>query len=1376
MNPKPSRSPAPGRSPLACSPSNWRNTAAALLAVTASTLAPGWAQEPPTANLPLARSTYFVGESIPLATTTGEVQIVDSLGQVAAAGKGGSLRLETARLSPGLFEIRIDGQKVGSFTIVPVTRRSPGAMSDSTTAAFSNQLQARSQKIGELRKQKDELAKVLAVEEANLAKAAEAQRAEAEGKVKTSREKIAKLEEALKSISDDRKDEAQITQALRDSGLAAVTLVAAAESAPFNPDLLATAQVMSYYNPYDRTSSFFGARVFEPEMTGMAERMLHFAQQNLRHPTFGGYIYHWDPVGFGRSGRYYYWGVDRRVKPGFVDYMWESLAVLDQQFKERTGLESPYQREDRKEYIRYVAGIHKPELGPAFDWPTRKWIEAISAKAPPISDTELAALEDRLTQWTRYLMGVLPEASATFQKQLHDLEPSLKNTSSHDNQFLPRDGNWPPSAYEPLDFRWVESWSDQHDGGPDYVYQWLFHAALADTLNPARQPVWVASILNGAHHNFDFPGRYARVAAQILAYDGRGLGLAVEGFTNIFGGMNPETHWGKIAGQSSGFDWELGRDFLWRFAPLQEQSVPVRQVGVLISEGQFALQGPGLGLGGSPQFEAFIHLSRLGYTPRFVTEKLVESGGLAGFDSLVVLNHFAKLPEKVSQKFGEFIQGGGRILLSKDSTTTIAGALPLDLSLPFAWNGRVYNLTAANFIGNERSVQRLEKHLFEQAPIWRAALGNKPRTALIPEGDEKSLVSTFALGGGPDATYVVATNDTIFSKSGSWARQDVKLLPNADAGANAFTALYELTEEKSLGDLAPVTAKFQDTTVRVFGLLKRPVKSVELLATQSVNAGEKLVVSVAFLDDQKQRLAAAIPFHLEIKDSKDQLVGIFDRSTGIDGRFALEFPLGVNAPVGKWSVSARSCLDGTVVTLPVEVKAGQPEKLSALNETVIARGSSAIEALWQSKPEVIAPIFDGPNKADRLAAAQAAQKALAPLGVKVDIRENPIITPYVLGWKLTPEQQQQNQPVEVGTVIGQRFINTGMYVGNYLSPYAKYYASKPLLLIQVPGEKSSPIADSLASALWPQTSALFPGPGRSVVQIIRSAFKLGVDSVIVQAMDGSGLLAGAKALAKPPADWITPSVSRARDALQQQLSIDRTPAQASGTELAASLAPGALTNRGATLAQAPQALHLPKTDAKGNNLLPPTRETAYAPKPPSKPEVGLPIPGDFPIKDGPLLAYYKPQGEWVETSEQFKNGDLRFADGNRIKVQVPQAGKYRFTTQGKFRFSDRRPATQDSWVPFINAYMNEIQPKREPMAFEILVDRQPVGRLTQTKVETAPAEISFAMSGGLNLPEELVTEISGVVELPAGEHELILVHENMVDGKLVTLSIQPEQK
>lgn len=1342
-------------------------------------LVPAGAQESPTANLPLARSTYFVGETIPLATAPGDVQIVDSLGQTAATGKGGSLRLETARLTPGLFEIRVDGQMAASFTLVPVTRRSPGALSDSTTVVFSSLLQKRGEKLAALNKQKEALIKQLAPAEANLAKASETQRAGAEANVKKFRDEIAKVDQSLAPILEEQRSgvqETQITQALRDSGLSAVTLVAAAESAPFNPDLLATAQVMSYYNPYDRTSSFFGARVYEPEMTGMAERMLHFAQQNLRHPTFGGFIYHWDPVGFGRSGRYYYWGVDRHVKPGFVDYMNESLDVLDQQFKERTGLDSPYPRENRRDHIRYVAGIHQPKLGPAFDWPTRKWITAISEKAPPISDTELAALEDRLTKWTRYLMGVLPEASATFQKQLHDLEPSLKNTASHDNQFLPRDGNWPPSAYEPLDFRWVEAWSDQHDGGPDYVYQWLFHAALADTHNPARQPIWVASILNGAHENFKFPGRYARVAAQILAYDGRGLGLAVEGFTNLFGGMNAQTHWEKIAGKSSGFDWELGRDFLWRFAPLQEQSVPVRQVGVLISEGQFALQGPGLGLGGSPQFEAFVHLSRLGYTPRFVTEQMIENGGLAGFDSLVVLNHFAKLPEKVRSQFGTFLQGGGRILLSKNSTTRIEGAVPLDLNLPFAWDGRVYNLTAANFIGADRSVQRLEKHLFEQAPVWRAALGNKTRTALIPEGDEKSLVSTFALGGGPDATYVVATNDTIYEKSGSWAQQEVKLLPNAEAGVGAFTALYELTEEKALGPVAPVTAKFQDTTVRVFGLLKRPVKSLELLATQSVKAGEQLLVSVAFLDEQKQRLAAAIPFHLEIKDSKDQLVGTFDRSTGTDGRFALEFPLGVNAPVGQWTVSARSNLDGTLVTLPIEVKAGQPEKLLPLTETVIARGSGAIESLWKSKPAVIAPLFDGPNKPERLAAAQAAQKALAPLGVKVDIRENPLITPYVLGWKLTSEQRQQNQPVEAGRSIGQRFLNTGQYVGNYLSPYAKYYATQPLLLIQVPDEKADPITGSLAASLWPRTNATFPGSGRAVVQIIRSAFKLGVDSVVVQAVDGPGLLAGAKALPQPPEDWLTPSVSRAREELQEQLSINRTPAQAAGTELAVALAPGKLTHRGAVTTSAPRALRLPETDATGTPLQPPTREAAYAPKPPGKPETAHAIPGTFEIKDGAWLAYYQPAGEWVRTSEQFKNGDLRFADGNRLKVQVSQAGKFRITATGKFRFSDRRPATQVSWIPFIDAYMSQIQPQREPMAFAVLLDRQPLTRLTQAKVETAPTEVSFSMGGGLSLPEELVTEISGVVELPAGEHELLLVHENMVDGKLGTVSIQPEQK
>lgn len=1338
------------------------------------------AADSPQAVFPLERSAYFIGETIPLSVPSGQkVEIVDSANRIAATGNSGVSRLNTDGLAPGTYQVRVDGTSVGNFSLTGTVRRSPGTMSDSVNNSLTQFRQRAVETVAAVQKNRDNLQKLKVAAEARLAKANETQRTAEQSAVDQATANVNKADEQLvaaKTKLAGVQEGTQVPQQLRESGLGAFTLVGTDQGPIFDRFLDTTApmQVMNYVNPYGRAGSFFGARVFAPEMDGMVERMLHIAQSNLRYPNFGGFIYHWDALGFDRSPRSYYWIIDRHVKPGFLDYTAQSEDALRQQFRERTGLVAP----NKLDYIHHAMILRDPDLGPAFDLPTRQWIAALVEKAPAPSAEEVKQLEARLDGWSRYLMEVMPEASATFQKHLRELEPGLKNSASHDNQFLPREGNWPTSAYVPLDFRWVEAWSDQHDGGSnDYVYQWLFHAALADADNPARQPIWVASILNGAHDNFAYPGRFARVAAQILAYDGRGLGLAKEGFTNLFGGLYAETNWEKNADQSTRFDWELGRDFLWRFAPLQEQSESVRPVGILISEGQFALQQPGLGLGGSPHFEMMVYLARLGYTPRFVTERMIEQGGLKGFSELVILNHFAPFPEKVKAGFAEFAQDGGKLFLTKNSTVVLEGAQPLDLELPFKWPGRVYNIPAANFVGNDRGPQRLEKKVNQYGPILRKALGEKSRALLLPEAEEAALVSAFSLGGGADAQYVVVTNDSIYAKSGSWARQDVKLRLNAAAGAERFTALYELTEEKALGAVQSIAAPFQDTPVRVYGLLTRPVAAVDLTATQKVKAGEKLQLAVSFLDGKKQRLNAAIPLHLEVKDSTGQIVGAFDRSTGTNGEFAMEFPVGGNATLGKWSVSARSCLDGTTVTIPVEITAGRPQELLTVKEVVIARNGGAIQKLWKTKPALVAPIFEGPQKATRLAAAEAARQALAPLGVKLEIREHPAISPYVIAWKLTPDQAEHNRLVEQGEAIGKRLLSTGRHVDHYFSAITAYAFPQSLLLIEVPGEAVDPISAHLArnGFLWPTVSEAFPGQGKAVVQLVSSAFKLGVDSVVVQATDAAGLLAGAKALANPPEDWITPGVAAARLKLQHQMSIDRTSAQAAGTELAAAMAPGTLTAKGAVMGVNPQALRLPEKTVAGKQLLPPTREVATAPQPKISP-TARPVPADFLLKAGVFLPYYRPLGEWTPASEGKTNGDLRFSESHQGRIKVETAGKYRIRMQGLFRFSDRRPATQPSWVDYVNEYMAQVQPTRKPMTFEVRLDGKSLGRLTETTVETKDAEVSFAFGRALKLPEELVTEVSGVVELPVGEHDLMLAHENVVDGKLTSVSIQLEAK
>ncbi|HUW34399.1 MAG TPA: hypothetical protein VM223_22560, partial [Planctomycetota bacterium] len=130
------------------------------------------------------------------------------------------------------------------------------------------------------------------------------------------------------------------------------------------------------------------------------------------------------------------------------------------------------------------------------------------------------------------------------------------------------------------------------------------------------------------------------------------------------------------------------------------------------------------------------------------------------------------------------------------------------------------------------------------------------------------------------------------------------------------------------------------------------------------------------------------------------------------------------------------------------------------------------------------------------------------------------------------------------------------------------------------------------------------------------------------------------------------------------------------------------------------------------------------------------------------------------------HGDLRFCDALLLKVDAPQAGKFTVTLSGTFRYNDRKPTSQSNWEDLL-ALCNAIPKQRKPAAFDIWIDGKPAASLTAAE----PGQITYAprFGGGLEKTtetEEGVVKISGTVDVPAGRHDLLLIHRNIVDGKV----------
>ncbi len=1258
----------------------------------------------PAVALPLERSTYFIGETIPIQLNAPGVtmDLVDACGAVVSSGKGTASqnvwRLDTGKLAPGEYSLRVANAPDIKIILVTAQRSSPGAIFDECLPTIPSEL-------------------------------------------RSDKKKYAEFSE-------------KIDQAFRESGINALILVGQADGRQYTElDSFGRFQTMLWANFYTRPNSFVPARVYQAEMENMAQRAAHYAAMNARYPNFGGMAYTWDPTGYDRSMLLVYWGWSQHEK-ALRAYNKRSIDAIYEDFRNRTGLEPV----TTPEFLRYALAAGHPDWAPAFDLPTAVWMTEISKKSPSLSPTEFSALQARVDAWAKYITSVLlGESNAYFQKWLKEAAPTMTGTASMDNEFSPRDGAWPPAANAPLDFRWVEAWSDQV-GGPDYTYQWLFHAALTDIGAQPGQPVWVGSVLGWAHHQAPYPGRFSRSIAQNLAYGGRGIGFAVEGFSNVMGGMYAGTHWWNMKGTPGEEDFRLGQEWLRRFAPLQEQSTPTRKVGILLSLTQYGRQYTSLSFD-KPQFNAFITLARLGYTPHFVTEDQIEKDGLKNYRALVIVNQSAELPSGVLEKLKTFQASGGQVLLSKNSKAAIPNALPLDIAEPDRRAGRPHNWLAPNTVGKPSAL--LQNARFDElAPTYRKALGEALRTPLIPEGDEKSRVSTFGLGSGVDATYVVATNDSFNNSPSTWTRQEVTLRPN---GASPYTALYDLSAEKYLGNVAPIKAGFMDRTARMYALLTRPVNKIDMRATQKIASGEPLVFSVAFLDKNNQPLRAAIPFVAKLSAPTGALAQEWYRSTNQNGAFGMRIPTAANDAGGRWTISIRSLLDGNMVTLPIEVQTTKSKgsSIAPVETNVITRGNFA--ALLKDTTSFVAPIFDGPNKTERLAAAKAAQGTLAAKGVKVEIVDNPIITTYTKGYDPSPEELAENARADKGETFG-KIKRLTVNSNDYFAVKSGWVYPRPLLLFDSLEANDNPLAETIAGAgmVWPSATSNFPGPGRAILQIVKSAFKLGTDTVIIQAGDGAGLLAGANALANPPADWISPGIEKTRTTLTRELSIGRQSA-------AAIMLPDnklKLTNKGAQNTQSPQPLVL-----KFDSALPPLAgevpEWQAAPVPVTEIPAKLEIP-----KAG--VPYILEGEKWIRADTPGGNwpSDLRFSQATLLKLKVPVAGKYNFALSGVFRFWDRKPSTQSIWEETVDLYMKTTQPKREPLHFDVLLDGKPLGALGKTTASEIEISPTFGTFGkGEKIKEEGVTQVSGTLELPAGEHELLLIHKNIVDGVLKTAEV-----
>src|SRR5581483_177723 len=147
------------------------------------------------------------------------------------------------------------------------------------------------------------------------------------------------------------------------------------------------------------------------------------------------------------------------------------------------------------------------------------------------------------------------------------------------------------------------------------------------------------------------------------------------------------------------------------------------------------------------------------------------------------------------------------------TSLALPNAEKIDFAYPFTQPGKPHNWTAHNLIGNENTGVVFARLHAETGPAFDKVLGATGRGIFHADKGVTSDVTLTQIAGGADAKYVIAVNDSYVASQADWYQVKEQLTPSGDG------FLYDCTEEKSLGMLAPIACDLTQTTARVYAVL-----------------------------------------------------------------------------------------------------------------------------------------------------------------------------------------------------------------------------------------------------------------------------------------------------------------------------------------------------------------------------------------------------------------------------------------------------------------------------------------------------------------------------------------------------------------------------
>ena len=455
--------------------------------------------------------------------------------------------------------------------------------------------------------------------------------------------------------------------------------------------------------------------------------------------------------------------------------------------------------------------------------------------------------------------------------------------------------------------------------------------------------------------------------------------------------------------------------------------------------------------------------------------QVIEEDALTGAIAahrVVIAPHLTHCPQPVLAALERYVAQGGTLLLDKNSTVQVEGALTLSFAFPDAFEGRTMS----------------DRVMFDSLilPHVKALASTFRMIALIPGTSDWHAAPVaecdnpwflLSLQNADCGRYLWAVNmaqdDRKDAKAPRWNPVPAKAIVTLPTG---WGAIYDVFARKRV-EAGPMRLSLDAGDAAIFALMP---SAIERVAVQRLTFDAPSLELAASVENADMCVDAVIPLEIRITPpgvpSPDgSTLRPLYRATR-HGRFSERIAIGATPVEGEWRVTITELLSGQSATQSVIVARGDGRLFDAPAVDLFDAQRIA-EALRPEKGEILVLHGDGAaGQAEKLAAALKARGRAA----RADRAERHTGHTISIDTKIWPLEQP---PLAIGRQV--------VLVGDRRNALMKLLVDSYLLCPRLIDEA-------------------YPGAGRAIVWWANGMFGLENDIVAVYATDAAGMEAGVR--------------------------------------------------------------------------------------------------------------------------------------------------------------------------------------------------------------------------------------------------------------------------